>query len=243
MITLYGFGPAFGIPDPSPFVIKVEVLLKMAGLAFRTNTNGLTKAPKRKLPFIDDGGTIVSDSTFIRWYIEKTYGFDFDSALSAEQRAAAWAFEKMAEEHLYWGIVHARWMDDANFDRGPRKFFKSVPAPLRPVAIAFIRRRVRGMLYAQGFGRHSGEEVALLAIRSIDAIADYLGNKPFFMGAEPAGVDATIFGFLCGTLCRPFETPLRTAAERHENLRHYIGRMAARYYPEYREMAGCPAAA
>ena len=28
MITLYGFGPAFGLPDPSPFVIKVEVLLR-----------------------------------------------------------------------------------------------------------------------------------------------------------------------------------------------------------------------
>ncbi len=243
MITLYGFGPAFGIPDPSPFVIKVEVLLKMAGLAFRTDTNGLTKAPKRKLPFIDDGGTIVSDSTFVRWYIEKTYGFDFDATLSAEQRAVAWAFEKMAEEHLYWGIVHARWMDDANFDRGPRKFFKNVPAPLRPAAIAFMRRRIRGVLYAQGLGRHSREEVERLVIRSIDAIADYLGDKPFFMGGVPTGVDATIFGFLCGTMCPPFETPLRTAAERHENLRRYIGRMAARYYPDYQEMAGCPVAA
>ena len=69
MITLYGFGPAFGLPDPSPFVIKVEVLLKMAGLEFRTDANGFRKAPKRKLPYIDDGGTIVADSTFIRWHI------------------------------------------------------------------------------------------------------------------------------------------------------------------------------
>ena len=61
MITLYGFGPAFGLPDPSPFVIKVEVLLKMAGLEFRTDANGFRKAPKRKLPYIDDGGTIVAE--------------------------------------------------------------------------------------------------------------------------------------------------------------------------------------
>jgi len=66
MITLYGFGPAFGLPDPSPFVTKAEVLLKMAGLEFRTDANGFRKAPKRKLPYIDDGGTIVADSTFIR---------------------------------------------------------------------------------------------------------------------------------------------------------------------------------
>src|SRR5580692_4763877 len=32
MLTLYGFGPAFGLPDPSPFVMKSEVQLKMAGI-------------------------------------------------------------------------------------------------------------------------------------------------------------------------------------------------------------------
>jgi hypothetical protein len=153
MITLYGFGRAFGLPDPSPFVTKVEVLLKMADLEFRTDANGFRQAPKRKLPYIDDGGTIVADSTFIRWYIEKKYQFDFDRGLSAQERAVAWAFEKMAEEHLYWAIVHARWMDDGNFDKGPREFFGSVPAPLRPLVIAIIRRKVRSALYAQGFGR------------------------------------------------------------------------------------------
>ncbi len=107
MITLYGFGPAFGLPDPSPFVTKVDVLLKMAGLEFRTDANGFRKAPKRKLPYIDDGAILVADSTFIRWHIEKKYGFDFDAGLSAEQRAVAWAFEKMAEEHLY---IRAGWM-------------------------------------------------------------------------------------------------------------------------------------
>ena len=29
MITLYAFGPQFGLPDPSPFVTKADVLLKM----------------------------------------------------------------------------------------------------------------------------------------------------------------------------------------------------------------------
>ena len=243
MITLNGFGPAFGLPDPSPFVTKVEVLLKMAGLEFRTAANGLRRAPKRKLPYIDDAGTIIADSTFIRWHIEKKYGFDFDRDLSSEERAVAWAFEKMAEEHLYWAIVHSRWMDNGNFDKGPRQFFKSVPAPLRPLVIAIIRRKVRSALYAQGFGRHSGDEVALLATRSIDAIADYLGGKPFFMGAAPTAVDATMFGFLCGTLCPRFDTSLRTAAERHDNLRRYVGRMTARYYPDYQEIAGCKALA
>ena len=73
--------------------------VKMAGLEFRTDANGFRKVPKRKLPYIDDGGTIVANSTFIPCHIEKKYRFDFDRGLSAEERAVAWAFEKMAEEH------------------------------------------------------------------------------------------------------------------------------------------------
>jgi glutathione S-transferase len=82
-----------------------------------------------------------------------------------------------------------------------------------------------------------------LATRSIDSIADYLGRKPFFLGAEPAGVDAAIFAFVAGTLCPYFESPLRSAAERHDNLRRYVGRMTKRFHSELDELAGCKAAA
>ena len=106
-----------------------------------------------------------------------------------------------------------------------------------------IRRSVRKMLHAQGMGRHTGAEIVALGTRSIAAIADFLGPKPFFMGSDPAGADATVFAFVAGVLCPHFDTPLRTAAERHENLRRYVGRMTARYYPELSEVAGCQAAA
>lgn len=243
MITLYTFGPAFGLPDPSPFVTKAEVLLKMAGLSYRTDTTGLGKAPKGKLPYIDDAGERIADSTFIRWHIEKKYQVDFDRGLDPEQRAIAWAFEKMAEDHLYWALVHVRWVDDANFARGPIEFFSRLPAPLRPVVIPLIRRKVRTGLRAQGLGRHSADEIAALATRSIDAIAAFLGEKPFFMGTEPAGIDATVFAFAAGMLCPRFAGPHLQAAERHDNLRRYVGRMAARYYPDMTDIAGCNAAA
>ena len=56
MITLFTFGPQFGLPDPSPFVMKAETLLKMSGLPYRTDGGGFRKAPKGKLPYIDDNG-------------------------------------------------------------------------------------------------------------------------------------------------------------------------------------------
>src|SRR3979409_853611 len=127
MITLYNFGPAFGLPDPSPFVMKAETLLKMAKLPYRADSTGFAKAPKGKIPYLEDDGFLVPDSTFIRWHIEKKYRIDFDEGLDAGQRATAWAFEKMAEDLLYWVGVNDRWMDDANFRKGPIMFFQKVP--------------------------------------------------------------------------------------------------------------------
>jgi glutathione S-transferase len=242
MITLYTFGPQFGLPDPSPFVTKAEVLLKMSGQPYKTETGGFSKAPKGKLPYIDDDGQRVADSTFVRFHLEKKYGIDFDRGLSEELRAIAWAFEKLAEDNLYWALMDSRWTNDANFKKGPARFFKAVPAPVRPLAVAMIRRQVRKNLRAHGMGRHSQAEIVALGTRGIDAVAGYLGNKPFFMGAEPTGVDATMFAFVAGALCPVFDTPLRTAAERHDNLKRYVGRIASRYFPEHGEIAGCKAA-
>mgnify|MGYP000607287891 CR=1 FL=1 len=162
MITLFGSGPNFGLPDASPFVTKVEILLRMSKLPFEKAMMSFSKAPKGKIPYIDDDGKLLGDSTFIRWHMENKYGIDFDRGLTAEQQAIAWAFEKMAEDNLYWVSVHARWMDDSNFERGPVTFFNAAPAIVRPFVVAMVRRRVRKSLRDQGMGRHSAEEIAAL---------------------------------------------------------------------------------
>jgi hypothetical protein len=46
MITLHSFGPGFGLPDPSPFCIKAEILLRMSGLPFQRVTGNMRSAPK-----------------------------------------------------------------------------------------------------------------------------------------------------------------------------------------------------
>jgi len=231
MITLYTFGPGLGLPDPSPFVMKAEVLLKMAGLPYQTNTHGFRRAPKGKLPYIEGNGYTVADSTFIRWHLERQHGIDFDAGYGPLERAQAWAVEKMLEEHLYFALVHARWMIPANFERGPANFFKAVPAPLRPLIAALVRRKVRGMLRGQGIGRHSAEEIVELAKRDIDALAQILGDKPYLLGETPCGADATAYAFMAGALCPAVDSPIRTHVERHQNLRAYCERMRERFYP------------
>ena len=108
MIILYGFGAGFGLPEISPFVTKTEVQLKMAGLAYRKERARPPASPKGQLPYIDDAGARVADSTFIRAHIEAKYGFDFDAGAGTAPRAQAWAFERLIEHHVYWGLVGAR---------------------------------------------------------------------------------------------------------------------------------------
>jgi glutathione S-transferase len=231
VITLYTFGPAFGLPDPSPFVMKAELMLKMSGVPFRTATGSLRKAPKGKLPYLDDDGLVVADSTLIRLHLERKYGVDFDAGLSPAERGVAWAFEKLCEEHLYWGAVRERWLDDANFNAGPAQFFAGIPAVIRPAVTAIVRRQVRSALKAQGLGRHSEAELAQLMQRALDGIAAFLGDKPYLMGRARCGADATLLAFLLGILCETFRGPVRDAAARHANLVAYRDRLRRELYP------------
>ena len=230
MITLYTFGPYFGLPDASPFVMKTMLLLKMAGLAYVEDRNGYGKAPKGKLPYIDDDGEKIGDSTFIRLHIEKKYGFDFDEGLTPEQKAVGWALEKLCEDHIYWLFLADRWLDDSNFKKGPAHFFDAAPAPIRPLIRAFIQRKIRAGALAQGLYRHAPDERRELARRGLGAFSTLLGDKPFLFGDKPHGADATIGAFVMGSLCPHFEGDCRQAAEALPNLVAYRDRIVAAYF-------------
>ncbi len=229
-ITLYGFGPAFGLPDASPFVTKAIMLLEMAGLPFERKRAGLWGAPKGKIPYIVDDGVTVPDSTFIRAHIETKYGFDFDSGLGPAERGVAWAFEKMMEEQVYFALVYWRWMDDASFERGPRQFFKAAPALIRPLLVPYVRRQVRRQVLAQGIGRHSPAEIIALSKRAFDALSAHLGDKPYLMGERPCGADAGVAGQVAGAVSPYFDNELTTLARSYPNLLAYSERMISRYF-------------
>lgn len=233
MIKLHAFGPAFGLPDPSPYVTKTEVQLRMAGLAYEKVKGDLEKTPKHKLPIIEDDGLVVADSTFIRAHLERTRGIDLDAGLSLRDRATAWAIERMLEDHYGWAMVHDRWMDDANFQRGPALFFQGAPEHLRDAIIKDVRARVAANMHGHGIGRHSPAERLDLATRSLSALSVLLGDRPYVMGDQPTGVDAFAFAVLAATLTPIFDTTLHQAVAAHGNLTPYVRRMAARFYADH----------
>lgn len=233
MVTLYGSFPAFGLPQASPFVMKTEVQLKMAEVPYCLERGARDDAPKKKIPYIVEADHKIGDSTFIRDHIEKAYGIDLDRGLTVEMRARGWAIERMLEDHLYWAIVHCRWMDDENFAAGPAHFFDTLPRDIREEARSAARANVANNLYGQGLGRHSAEEVTDLGCRSLAALAALLGNKAHLLGPAPSGVDATAFAMIAAATAPAFRSTLRDFAESKPNLIAYRDRMLREYYPAF----------
>ena len=228
MITLYAFYPMWGLPDPSPFVMKTDIQLKLCGLDYRVEHAGLGQAPKGKLPFISDCGEIICDSVFIRDHIERKYGLDLDSGLTAAQRAQSWAVERMLEDHLYWAIVYARWGNETNFAKGPAQFFGDAP----PEVLTGAQQEMMTTLHGQGFGRHAPEEVGMLAYRSFAALSTLLSDQNYLFGDQATALDAGALATIAGATLEMFDSPVTDAARSFPNLIAYRDRLMARFYPD-----------
>ncbi len=233
MITLYGLGPMFGLPEASPFVTKTEVQLKLLGLPYAKERGRPDQSPKGQVPYIDADGARIADSHFIREHLEKKHGKDLDAGLDARQRAEAWAIERMLENHFVVTSGHARWFIPENFAKGPAHFVDGAPEEMRPKLREDLRGRVREAYRAVGVGRHSDEEIVELGARSLTALSTLLGDKPYLFGDRPAGVDATAFAALAGILTPFFDSPLRRRAEGFPNLVAYTARRMREFYPEH----------
>jgi glutathione S-transferase len=232
MTVLYGWGPMFGVPSPSPFVLKCDMQLQLLGVSFARAIADLESVPKHKAPYVEDGGRIIEDSTFIRLYFEAKLGKDLDEGLSPAERGAAWGLERMLEDRLTMIMVHERWLDDANFDKGPRQFFNAVPEPARAALCKDLRDQLHTMMVRHGIGRHTRQERMLLAERDISAVAAALGDKPYLFGGTPTAVDAAAFGVLSSCATPFFETPLTGLVHEHANLVSYLRRIEDSFFAE-----------
>lgn len=232
--TLYGWGTMFDLPSPSPFVIKADVQLQMLGVEFDRAIADLSSVPKEKAPYVHDDGVLIEDSTFIRWHFERKLGRDLDQGLSRQQRGTAWGLGTMLEQRLVAIIVQQRWLDDGNFDRGPRQFFMGVPEAMREGAIAQARGAIAATMHGNGIARFTSDELHQLAAADIAAVSQILGDGAFLFGDEPTAVDAIAFGVLGSCATRFFDSGLPDLIAAHINLTDYLGRMQQSYFPTER---------
>jgi glutathione S-transferase len=231
MIRLYQYPPMFGLPNPSPFCMKLETWLRMTRLPFEvTRVVDPRKGPKGKVPWIEDAGRTIADSALIIEYLTKTYGDPLGSHLDAGQRATSLALQRLIEEHLYWAIANGRFLDDEVWPSTKTQFLAGFPAPFRPLVGRLVRKTVAKSLHHQGLGRHSPEEIQRIAGDDLTALSAFLGEQPFFFGDKPTELDATAYGFLAQILWAPGSRGLREHLQRTRNLPAFCERMKQTYY-------------
>ena len=234
MITLYQFQPAFGLPNASPFCMKIETYLRMVQLPYRAPPVSLSdfgKSPKGKMPYIVEGDRVLADSSFIVDYLKQTYGDPLDAWLSPKDRSMALAYQRLLEENLYWAMVYVRWVESIGWSHTRAAFFGSMPVPLRWIIPHVARRGILRQLRGHGMGRHSAQEIYAIGQRDITALAEFLGDKPYFLGDRPSSLDAVAYAFLANLLWVPVDSPLKQHARQYKQLENYCQRMKGQYYP------------
>lgn len=230
-IELYQFVPAWGLPNASPFCLKLETYLRMADLPYTTiATNDIRTAPKGKLPYIRDRGQTIADSNLIIDYLQQTYGCNLDEHLNASEAAIALAMRRLIEENLYWVLTYSRWQDSQNWEATKAAFFGDLPPILRQVIPPLARKQTSKNLHGQGMGRHSAAEVYQIGIADAIALSDFLADKPFFLGDRPTTLDASAYGVLANILWVPIESPLKEKVQTLANLVAYCDRLKAQFY-------------
>lgn len=206
--------------------MKLETYLKLSGIPYKIKSTANTRsAPKKKLPFIKDGDTVLGDSSLIIEYLVEKRGDRVDAHLSREEKATARAMKIMIEEHLSGPLAYSRWVDDDFWPVTRRDFFVKLPLPLKIFVPDLVRKAIVGKLKTMGWLAHSKEEIYSQGRQDIEAIADFLGEKKFLMGDKPSSVDATAYAFLANTLRPPIASPIKAAISGCPSLIMYIDRM------------------
>lgn len=234
MLKLYQFPPKFGLPNASPFCLKLETYLKMANIPYENvYVSNPGKSPKGKLPYIKDGKTAVGDSSLAIEYLKTKYGDKLDADLSHDQQMQCLALQRLIEEHLYWCALYSRWGDEQGWPILREAFFGSLPGFIKNYISKKIRKLLVSEIYNQGMGRHTQDEIYQFGMESLDYVAYVLGDKPYILGDQIHTIDAIVYAMTVNILYTPFESPLKEHARKFPSLDAHCRGVHERYFREY----------
>ncbi len=236
MITVYGYVPAWGIPDISPYVTKLINYMTFTSLDFEHRTQDLATldqdSPHGKLPYIVDAdGTKVGDSNTIIGYLKAKYGDPLDGDLTRQQLAQALAFNRLIEENLYWsGIIQPRWREDSGWETYiPYIVQGAEVTPELRAALDAFRARILAEFDGQGMGRRNAEVVCEFFKADIDALSDYLADKPYFLGDRLHSIDASVYSTVRHIADQPQQWLGTGYVQSKPNLVAYLDRIRKQY--------------
>jgi len=230
-ITVHQF-PPFLQMQPSPFGLKLETWLRMKQIPYDIQMSFTKVGPKDKIPFANINGEVIGDSEIIIDRLLHLGEAAESDDLSEEQKAKGILIRRMVEEHMYFVLMHSRWVDDTGWTVFGPMVFSHIPGLIRPFLSKKIRKIVKKNLWAQGISRHSDAEIYEKGARDIKALSALLGESDYFLAEKPGIADASAYGLLANILYAPLNSPLKKTLQSCSNLLAFCDRMRSEFWPE-----------
>ena len=236
MLTLYRTGRYETLGDVSPFVYRLETWLRMADIEFESKFGStlqlLQEAPRGLIPFVDLDGERLDDSSVIIETLKGRHGDILnDERLTAKERALGTLVKTLCEHELFYFMIYGRWVD-GDADTFAEFLYRATPDDERPMAKAAAKENViNGMLHGFRIGRYDPGFIRDAFRDRQNALAHFLGDKPFIFGEAPSTIDAGLYAILASFIHFPLPNPHVEIARDYQSLVAYCDRIKARYYP------------
>ncbi|KDR18481.1 hypothetical protein L798_07670, partial [Zootermopsis nevadensis] len=246
VIYLYQFSRTPVLPSMSPYCLKVETWLRLAGLKYENVDHKMKfRSKKGQLPFVELNGEEIADSAIILKELAQRFEKDLDAGLSNDQKNVSHAMISMIENHLVWVVAWWRTKFPDNAIKGYKMNLQHALGTRIPNGIlnfffklTFARKGAK-KVKAQGMGVHKPEEIIEFGQNDLKVLSDMLADKPFFFGDEPTTLDVVAFASLAQIyfIDKEVQYTLRDYMQDScPNLVGHVNRMKERCFPDWEDI-------
>lgn len=251
VVYLYQFSRTPVLPSLSPYCLKVETWLRLAGVKYENVDHKMKlRSKKGQLPFIELNGEEIADSAIILKELSQRFEKNVDSGLTNDQKNVSHAMISMIENHFAWVVAAWRSKYPENVIKGYKVNLQHALGTKIPNGILnffFKFTFGRKIIYpqgakkvkAQGIGVHKPEEIIEFGQNDLKVLSEMLADKPFFFGDEPATLDVVAFAHLAQVyfIDKEVQYPLRDYMQENcPNLIGLINRIKERCFPDWEDI-------
>jgi glutathione S-transferase len=232
-LTLFDFPASTGIDgweSFSPFVLQASRAIRLAKVPFVMKKVNMMKLkdinPLGQLPVVAFDGEKVADSTRILARLESLVPGSMTGGLDARGAAEAWLWKEYADTSIYPYVLATRWVDDRGWPVPRKFFFGEMPAPLRAVVPAIVRRGITKKLVERDFTRAGLDACYERMGRALDFLDARAPEEGFWLGPRATAADLGLFGHL-HSLRLPLTPWQAEVVARRKRLTRYLDRVDA----------------
>lgn len=223
----------FPKPSDSPILsgpcLKLETWLRIAEIKYENEYSFFERSSQGQMPYITLNNQDFHDSQFIIEHLTKVYGKDLNDHLSQTEKSISRAILKLVEESLKWAMMYHR------FTIAPTSEYMKMSYIFELIHRIFFKSAIKKVIIAQGYGKHTKEEVYHIGKQDLEALNTFLANKKFLFGDQPCTEDACLFAFIAQLVYYDKGPLNKFLQENCKNLVSHFNTIKNTYWTEWKQ--------